>query len=134
MTRKGRGWHGESARHAAAARGIPTVLERIRPKMDVLVDTTSWISSYGFVGVNESLLALYERNVEDMLVIFETNLKPEDLSIQTTGSTVGEELRRTRESYEASFSRTGTSRFLALEAARERLHSIAHALHEEYIL
>ena len=125
----GRGWHGESARHSLAARGIPSVLERTRPKMDTLIDASreSWQAS-------SRTLSLYERNVEDMLVILETNLGPEDLQIKTTGGDVEADLARAREMYERSFYMSEQDRFVDLETAREYIHSALHALYEEYIL
>ena len=148
MTR-GRGWHGESARHAAAARGIPTrtpeqpkvemnsLLERIRVKMDRLIDATYREENDRLSSrlLTPWIVTLYERNVEDMLVMLESNLKPEDLSIPTLGGNIGGDLARAREWYEQSFNQTSTEeKFVKLEGSRQYIHAIGHALYEEYIL
>lgn len=82
------------------------------------------------------MVAHYERDVEDILVILEdsTNQAVRQLNTRAGRSTIGEELKLARESYEDSFTyrlrfgRPANRRFIALEAARERLHSIILSL------
>lgn len=139
MARKrGQGWHGEPSRHADAARGIETKQRQqpitalkqdwdyVSAKMDRLMRyaaTSPWTS--------ETLVARYERDIEDILTNLENNMSPSILQIKTryARSTIGEELELSREAYEASFTyNTLNRRFIALEAARERLHSIISRL------
>ncbi len=133
MIRKGRGWHGESGRHANAARGITTKAihrkahEDVLTVADYIADALDW---HPDVTVHPSILPRFERGIEDILVLLERNLGPKDLSLKTaTGETVKEELERAREGYELSFTYPGpVDRFAALEEARERLHAITSKL------
>ncbi len=140
MTGKGRGWHGEPGRHAAAARRyLSGVIESRRTKtkhtkhqkhtwnlahmkMDRLLER---------VTEGEASTADYERGIEDVLALLEDNIGPEVLQLRTFGPkrTIEEELKLAREAYENSFSRrTPVDKFVALETARERLHGILWAL------
>ncbi len=142
--KKPEGWRGEPRRHALAAQGFETVsekrlrpdaralralLERVRVKMDRLVDAVLRMEKSGWQP-GPRMFALYERNIEDMLVMLETGLGPENLAVMTPGATVGKYLAQARERYERSFSLTPTERFAELEATREEIHGAMHELVE----
>ncbi len=138
MTGKGRGWHGEPGRHAAAAvlarrrRYLSGVTEskhskHQKPAWNLAHTKMNWLLERTTEG--EASNKDYERIVEDVLVLLENSVGPEVLQLQTFGpkTTIGEELKLARKAYESS-GRMAHSRFIALETAREHLHGILWAL------
>ncbi len=125
MSKKGRGWHGESGRHAQAARGIPTVkklpvpldlknigaVERANDKMDRILkrlDPFAWKLS-----VRE--LDKLTNELDDVIKILNSANLPDWMNL---------ELEIAEEELELAWASKERARILTLELARERLHNV----------
>ncbi len=124
----GRGWHGEPGRHAAAARGIPTVKQTSRVIGDrnsviaadvIMEQVLSSMTRFDFDKMHWQMSVReqdkFSKQLDDII---------ERLGRAKLPGWMDEEVAMAKEEIEIAWASKEQERILTLEVARERLHNV----------